>query len=57
MIYQDNHNVSGVFAAGKSIKAIYKGSLLLWEAIESCFGKGFWIGEKPWSNEDAWKNN
>ena len=40
-----------------SVTEIYKGANLVWTAIKSCFGKGFWINEKPWLNDDAWKNN
>ena len=36
---------------------IYKGANLVWTAIKSCFGRGFWINEKPWVNTDSWKNN
>ena len=57
MIYKDGKEISGIFVSGKVITAVYKGGVLVWEAVNSCFGKGFWIGEKPWSNEDAWKNN
>lgn len=57
MIYKDGKEISGIFVSSKVITAVYKGGVLVWEAIKSCFGKGFWIGEKPWSNEDAWKNN
>lgn len=41
----------------RPIGAIYKGSKLVWQAIRSCFGKGFWNNEKPWNNEEGWKNN
>lgn len=57
MIHLDKNSISGIYISGKSIKAIYRGSLLLWEAVRSCFGKGFWVSEKPWANDDAWKNN
>lgn len=36
---------------------IYRGANLVWTAIKSCFGRGFWINEKPWVNTDSWKNN
>lgn len=39
-----------------SATAIYKGARLVWMAIRSCFGAGFWINEKPWLNSEAWKN-
>lgn len=40
----------------KALSYIYYGTKLVWQAIRSCFGKGFWINDKPWSNDDAWKN-
>lgn len=27
----------------------------IWQSIRSCFGAGYWIGEKPWIGEEAWK--
>ena len=41
----------------KAITAVYKGLILVWTAVRSCFGKGWWINDKPWINDDAWKNN
>ena len=37
--------------------AIYKGSRLTWEGVRSCYGKGYWIEEKPWIDEDKWRDN
>ena len=36
---------------------IYRGDRLVWTAIRSCFGRGVWIGDKPWLFRDSWKNN
>ena len=45
----------------KDIGAIYKGSQLVWvtvyNAIKSCYGSGAWIQDKPWLDNDFWKNN
>lgn len=30
---------------------------LVWQAISSCFGAGYWINEYAWKNNDGWKNN
>lgn len=55
MIYKNgkelNVNLSKVV-----ITSLHKGSILIWEAINSCFGKGFWVNQKPWINKDGWKN-
>ncbi len=45
----------------KSIGSLYKGSVTdsaikIWEAISSCFGSGWWCGDKPWKGTDSWKN-
>lgn len=34
---------------------VYKGTKLIWQAIRSCFGAGYWRGDKPWFGTDAWK--
>ena len=56
-IFTKNKEISSIYASNKSVVCVYKGDKLLWEAVNSCFGKGYWIDEKPWNNEDAWKNN
>lgn len=55
MIYKDRKEISGIFVSGKVITAVYKGAVLVWEAINSCFGAGYWRGDKPWIGKDAWK--
>lgn len=63
MIFKDNtKQVVSIYEQkyGKitwSLVRIYKGASLFWEAIRSCFGRGFWVNERQWSNEDGWKNN
>lgn len=55
-IYIGGKEITAVTAYGKVITAIYAGSRLVWQAIRSCFGAGFWVNEKPWINEEGWKN-
>lgn len=28
----------------------------VWQFIRSCFGRGFWVNDKSWSNGDGWRN-
>lgn len=55
--YFKDKEITSVYYGKKAIAAIYKGAVLVWEAIRSCFGKGFWINAYSWNNEDGWKNN
>lgn len=55
-IIKNNKEVANIAYGSRIISAVYKGAKLIWEAINSCFGKGFWINEKPWNNKDGWKN-
>lgn len=38
------------------MQTIYKGGVILWQAVRSCFGSGVWVNDKPWINDEAWKN-
>lgn len=56
-IFIKDKEITSVFFGSKPVSAIYHGGVKVWEAVKSCFGKGFWEEEYPWSDEDAWKNN
>jgi hypothetical protein len=56
MLYNNKKETINVSIGNKVIQSIYKGSILIWQAIRSCFGSGFWINEKPWVNDEPWKN-
>ena len=55
-IYIGGKEITAVNAYGKAITAIYAGTRLVWQAIRSCFGAGWWVNEKPWINDEGWKN-
>lgn len=52
MIHHKGKSVGGVWYKGKPVSAIY----LVWQAIRSCFGAGYWVNKQGWSNKDGWKN-
>lgn len=50
----DNNGVKRVITR---VYAVVDNELkLVWEAIRSCFGSGWWITNRPWINNNAWKN-
>lgn len=57
MIYKNNKEVIQVLKGNSAISAIYKGAKLVWQAIRSCFGSGAWRNDKPWINDEGWRNN
>lgn len=56
MIYKGSKEITVISIAKISFSAVYKGGRLVWEAIKSCFGKGHWINDKPWNNQNGWEN-
>jgi hypothetical protein len=55
-IFIGGKEITSINAYGKAVTAIYAGTRLVWQAIRSCFGAGWWVNEKPWIDEEGWKN-
>lgn len=53
----NNQDIIGISKGGVIISSVYKGVTLVWSAIRSCFGIGYWVNTMPWSNADVWRNN
>lgn len=56
MIYFHGKEISAIYVGKRAISAVYKGTRLVWEAISSCFGAGYWQSAKPWKRSDGWKS-
>lgn len=56
MIVKDKKEVTQVCLCDKIISAIYRGKTLVWQSVRSCFGSGKWVNEKPFINNEPWKN-
>lgn len=52
----NNKEIVGVNKGSQLLSYVYKGAILIWRFIKSCFGNGYWVNEMQWSNEDVWKN-
>lgn len=57
MITVGGKEVTAVYVGQIVITAVYNGSRMIWSAIRSCFGSGYWQRSKPWSRTDGWKRN
>lgn len=57
MLQVNKKEIIALYKQGKSVQAVYRGLYLVWLAVRSCFGSGVWINEKPWLNDETWKNN
>ena len=57
MIYKSNTAKSAIITRIKEKVAVYWGEMLKWQSVRSCYGRGYWIPEKPWVDGDTWKNN
>lgn len=52
----DGKNIESHMINGKMVKEIWLDGQLIWQSVRSCFGSGAWINQKPWINEEGWKN-
>lgn len=57
MIRIAGKEVSALYIGQKAIQAVYKGAVLVWQAVRSCFGSGKWQGKKPWKGKEKWKGH
>lgn len=54
MIIKNNKEIIARYKGTKAIVAVYKNNHLIWELITSCFGKGMWIDDNPWTDDIGW---
>ena len=56
----NGHELTGRHRQGKDIQEVWKfigGAWRnVWQAVRSCFGRGFWLNDRGWINEDKWSN-
>ena len=55
MLHKNNKDITGIYWNNHAITTVYKGVKLVWQAVSSCFGDGFWRKDKPWSGTDGWR--
>lgn len=56
MIFKGDKEITMLYYGEKAISYVRYGAIIVWQAVRSCFGSGGWINEKPWINNEGWKN-
>lgn len=56
MAYKNRAEITGKYQHKVPFQTIYQYGVILWQAVRSCFGSGIWVNEKPWINDEIWKN-
>ena len=57
MILDRHKETSAINYGTLAIAFVYYGERLVWQAVSSCYGAGYWIEDYPWSATDAWRDN
>ena len=57
MIIINGKQITAIHAGGKAVQMVYKGARLVWQAVTSCCGAGWWRNDHVWKNDDCWKND
>lgn len=57
MLWINGKSVTSIMTGGKMLSAIWKAGHLVWMAVRSCFGSGIWRPDKPWLDDEKWKEN
>lgn len=56
MIIRNGKEIIAYYYGRTPLIEMYYGKHLTWQAIRSCFGRGYWINDAPWVNDDVWVN-
>jgi len=56
MIINGGRQIMDIYHGTTPLVEMYYGKYLIWTTIRSCYGNGYWINDRPWLNEDGWKN-
>lgn len=54
LIFKSN-KVQTLYIGRDKVTTLYLGKIKIYQANQSCYSKGHWIGTKPWVGTEAWK--
>lgn len=56
MMWIDGSGIETMMMSGGMVETMWRNGHIIWQGIRSCFGGGLWLDDKPWLDDDAWKN-
>lgn len=56
MLIRNKKEIIEINRGKTQVVEIYRGKFLIYQIIRSCYGKGYWINDAPFLNDDAWVN-
>lgn len=56
MTFNNDKEVQGIQHLSSIVTAVYHMGNLVWIALTSCFSRGFWQADAPWSDTEGWQD-
>lgn len=56
MLIRNKKEIIEINRGKTQVVEIYRGKFLIYQIIRSCYGKGYWINDAPFLNDDVWVN-
>ena len=57
MMWINGKEISQQYIEGGVVENMWLNGKLIWQGVKSCYGKGFWRPNKPWLDNEKWKDN
>ena len=57
MLHYRNQTIATIHLREHTGEKAYKGSVLVFEGVRSCYGSGAWLNDKGWLADDSWRNS
>ncbi len=57
MLMRNGEIAEQLMMNGELIESMWFNGELIYQGLRSCYGKGYWRPNKPWLDNEKWKDN
>jgi hypothetical protein len=57
MLMRNGEIAEQLMMNGELIESMWLNGELIYQGLRSCYGKGYWRPNKPWLDNEKWKDN